>query len=227
MRHDERSSYFPWRNYCCKLRCRRGRPQAELNNFAFVDPPPPAGSNCCFWGCSRFFYLCPHREFCCSCPSSRVTRSRSNSHEPRCIRLIYKSTTGNFPVTQKARRKRMLRGVSRSLRRASTSTARRTPSARDTARTARRITCRASVNSDAAASICAIMDPRAESLRRQRMRPVLSTPWTSGLRGMSTASAQEEEVRVVPRVYLVALGVSHVLFRDGRLVFGIDSCFWF
>lgn len=34
-------------------------------------------------------------------------------------------------------------------------------------------------------------------------------------------------MRLVPRVYLVALRVSHVLFRDGRLVCGIDSCFGF
>lgn len=51
------------------------------------------------------------------------------------------------------------------------------------------------MNSDAAASVGATLDPRADSLRRQRRRPVLCTPWTAGLRGMSTASTQEEEVR--------------------------------
>lgn len=72
----------------------------------------------------------------------------------------------------------------------------------DTASNARRFACQASVvNRDVVVGVT--VDPIAEPLlRRQRKTAVLSTSWTGGLRGMSTASAPEEEE--VRRTYCTA-----------------------
>ncbi|CAN0040375.1 unnamed protein product [Scytosiphon promiscuus] len=92
----------------------------------------------------------------------------------------------------------MLRAVSGSLRRAaSSSTARPHQGISNTASRARAIASRASIKNDvaaaAAAGVGASRDPGVERMRRQRRSPVVSTCWTGSLRGMSTASAQEEE----------------------------------